>query len=161
MSNTPLYDQPAGDDILPQFFARGGALRMLADIQIQDLQQLYGYANQLFQGGEIAAAKNFYYLLSCMDHWNFDYQLALGLCHQRLSEHEQAIACFSRAGMIKVDDPRAAFFAGLSYQMHGNTEYANKALRAAITWCGVQVEYQPLRDSALKIMAQCQQETST
>lgn len=141
------------DDVLPKFFSRGGSLRMLTDIAEQDLAQIYSYACQLFSEGDFAAARNFYQLLSTLDHWNFDYLLGLGLCHQRLSVHGDAITCFARAGVINVEDPRAAFFAGISYRMIGHEDGAKKAFHAAIRWCGEQPNYQDIKDSAEEMLS--------
>ncbi|AAQ60248.1 MULTISPECIES: SycD/LcrH family type III secretion system chaperone [Chromobacterium] len=157
---TDIHHQPeqTDDELYRHFFSRGGSLRLLADIQGEDLESLYGYAKQLFDGGEIAAARNVYQLLSTLDHWNFDYLLALGLCHQRLGAHNEAVVCFGRAGLIKVDDPRAAFYAGISYRLDGNAEYASKAFKAAINWCGEQIDYQAIKASAVDMLALQQEE---
>ncbi|MGC0154706.1 SycD/LcrH family type III secretion system chaperone [Chromobacterium vaccinii] len=160
MPDTHHQLQQTDDEVFRHFFARGGSLRLLADIQGEDLESLYGYARQLFDGGDIAAARNVYQLLSTLDHWNFDYLLALGLCHQRLGEHNEAVVCFGRAGMIKVDDPRAAFFAGISYRLDGNAEYAGKAFNAAINWCGDQIDYQQIKASAVSMLAQQQEDVA-
>lgn len=153
MSETMINpQQEENDDVLQRFFSRGGSLRMLTDIDDQDLVQLYSYAGQLFAAGEFVASRNFYQLLSTFDHWNYDYLLGLGLSHQRLSAHEEAISCFARAGMITIDDPRAAFFAGLSYRLVGNEAYARKAFNAAIMWCGEQSHYQEIKGNAERML---------
>lgn len=146
--NNKISSTDEFDDVLPKFFSQGGSLRMLTDIAEPDLAQIYSYACQLFSEGDFPAARNFYQLLSTFDHWNFDYLLGLGLCHQRLSAHGEAITCFARAGMINVEDPRAAFFAGISYRMIGHEDGASKAFHAAIKWCGEQAHYQEIKDSA-------------
>ncbi|CAK7070490.1 MULTISPECIES: SycD/LcrH family type III secretion system chaperone [Providencia] len=144
--------QNENSDNLQHFLARGGSLKLIAGLDSQQLERLYAYANQLFNANDFSAARNIYYLLTCLEQWNPENLLALGLCHQRLGEHENAINNFVRAGTIKIDDPRPAFFTGLSYHLLGNTEYANKAFHAAIRWCNDLKEYQEIKQSAQKML---------
>lgn len=139
--------------VLRHFFARGGSVRMLADIPKDDLEQLYAYATQLFEGGNPAAARNIYYLVARLDHWHFECWLALGLCNQRLDRHEEAVGCFSHSGMIAVDDPRSAYFAGISHSLLGHVECARKAFEAAIRWCNQQAEHELMQRSAEQMLA--------
>lgn len=149
--------QSAQDDqeVLRHFFSRGGSIRMLADIQKDDIEQLYAYASQLFEAGDVAAARNIYYMLVRIDHWNFDCWLALGLCNQRLDRHEEAVGCFSHSAMITVDDPRSAYFAGISHSLLGHIECARKAFNAAIMWCNQQPKHAVLQRSAAQLLAHC------
>jgi secretion system chaperone SscA len=147
----------ADDDyeVLQRFFSCGGSVRMLAGIDKCDMDTLYAYATQLFEAGEFEAARNIYVILARADHWSFEYWFALGLCSQRLSGHEDAVFCFGRAGMIHIDDPRASYFAGISYRILGNEEYARKAFSAAMKWCGRQSRYEEIRKSAIEQLACC------
>lgn len=129
---------------------------MLADVAQPDMDTLFAYATQLFEAGDISAARNFFFMLARIDHWNFDYWLSLGLCYQRLAQHEEATFCFSRAGMINVVDPRASYFAGVSYRFMGNLEYARKAFRAALNWCGERDEHRAIKASAMEHLIQCE-----
>ncbi|GAB2892679.1 SycD/LcrH family type III secretion system chaperone CesD [Microvirgula curvata] len=136
-------------DVLRHFLQRGGSIRMLQDIEQADLDRIYAYATQLFEAEAFESARNFYYLLARIDHWNFDYWLALGLSYQRLQQNEEALFSFCRAGMIRVEDPRPAFFAGLCYQVLGNVAYARKAFHAALRWCGSHADHEPVRRAAV------------
>lgn len=160
MTHDTFNEKQDAQEVLRRFFASGGAVRMLADIRLDDMDHLYAYATQLFEADEFKGARNLYFLLAQLDQWNSDYWLGLGLCHQRLMQHEDALFCFSRAGMIKIDDPRASFFAGISYQIVGNQSYARKALNASIKWCGQHAQYVTLRQSAEQLLACCAQEES-
>ncbi|KAA5839265.1 MULTISPECIES: SycD/LcrH family type III secretion system chaperone [Pseudomonas] len=153
----------AGQDdheVLRHFFARGGSIRMLADITQGDIDKLYAYATQLFHTGDMHAARNVYSLLVRIDHWNFECWLALGLCNQRLGLHEEAVSSFGRAGMINVDDPRSAYFAGISHSLLGQIECARKAFNAAIKWCNQQPEHEVIQHSAAQLLAHCAVEVS-
>jgi secretion system chaperone SscA len=141
--------------ILKDFFEQGGSLRMLADIEQEDLDRVYAYTYDLYRQERYAAAKINFYTLARIDQWNFDYWLALGLSCQRLEEHQQAIFCFVRSGTIRWKDPRSSYFAGVSYQLLGNTEYATKAFSASIKWCAKRSEYQGLRAAASQSLATC------
>jgi secretion system chaperone SscA len=144
--------------VLQRFFSRGGSIRMLADIDLADVEILNTYATQLFESGQIEGARNIYLVLVSVDQWHFDCHLALGRCYQRLEQHEEAIYCFSRSGAIKVDDPRSSYFAGISYRITGNLEYASKAFNAAIRWCGSRGEHDELKREATQLLALCVKE---
>ncbi|AJJ11697.1 type III secretion low calcium response chaperone LcrH/SycD [Yersinia rohdei] len=122
-------------DAVTNFMRRGGSLQMLAKMDPQDLALVYEYTVQLCQGGEYDGAKRLLNLLVRLDHWNFSYWLTLGLCYQQTADFHQAIYCFSRAGQIQLDDPRPACSAGECYLACGNTDYAEKAFRRALSWC--------------------------
>lgn len=153
----PYVYQSGQDDqeVLQHFFARGGSIRMLADIKKHDVEQLYAYATQLFEAGDVPSARNIYYMLVRIDQWNFDCWLALGLCNQRLGRHEEAVGCFSHAAMITVDDPRSAYFAGISHSLLGHIECARKAFNAAIKWCNQRPEHEVMQRSAAQLLAHC------
>lgn len=132
-------------DTVRDFFNQGGTVQALLDLDPVDLDRIYAYACQLFDVGDYAAAKRFFLLLSRLSHWQFDYWLALGLCCQRLEEHAEAVLCFGQAGLLRLDDPRSAYLAGLSYQLADQPTMARKALNAAIKWCSDKPEYAALK----------------
>lgn len=137
-------------DTVRDFFRQGGTLQALMKLNPADLDHVYAYATQLFDAGDYAAAKRFYLLLSRLSHWQFDYWLALGLCCQRLGEHTEAVFCFGQAGLLRLDDPRPAYLAGLSYQLAGQPDKACKALNAAIRWCSAKPEYAALKAEIMR-----------
>lgn len=155
MTQSPCHQDQDEHEVLQCFFARGGSIRMLADIKQEDIEQLYTHATQLFNSGEYQAARNIYYMLVRIDHWGFQSWLALGLCEQRLGLHEEAVITFGRAGMINVDDPRSAYFAGISHGLLGNIGCARKAFNAAIKWCNQQPEHEVIQQSAAQLLAHC------
>ncbi|AEH13804.1 SycD/LcrH family type III secretion system chaperone [Shewanella baltica] len=122
-------------EVLEHFLQRGGSLRMLADVEQSDLNVLYQYALQLMACRDQQGAKRIFYLLMRIDQWNYDYCFSLGICCQQLHEHEEAIFCLGRAGMIKVDNPLPAYHAGLSYLALGNHDYAKRSFNASLRWC--------------------------
>ena len=78
------------------FYQDGGTLASLSNLTQQDLNDLHSYAYTAYQSGDVITARNLFHLLTYLEHWNYDYTLSLGLCHQRLSNHEDAQLCFAR-----------------------------------------------------------------
>ncbi|MBN4666560.1 CesD/SycD/LcrH family type III secretion system chaperone [Pandoraea nosoerga] len=136
------------ESIFSRFFAQGGALRMLASLDEADLARVRAYAQRRFSQGEIAAAQRVYFVLATLDQWSFDDWFGLGLCYQRLGQHGEALPCFAKAGVIRADDPRAPYLAGMSYQGIGNDEYAVKAYDATLRLCAGQSQHSELERSA-------------
>lgn len=134
--------------IFARFFSRGGALRMLADIDVADLTRMRAHARHRFSQGHIAAAQRVYFLLATLDQWSFDDWFGLGLCYQRLGHHEQALPCFAKAGVIRAADPRAPYLAGVSYEGAGNIDFALRAYRATQRLCGDLPQHRELARSA-------------
>lgn len=141
----PAHDAPA---FLAKFFERGGALRMLADLCETDLASVRAYAAQRFAQGHIAGAQRVYFVLATLDQWSFEDWYGLGLCYQRLGQHEQALPCFAKAGVICASDPRAPYLAGISYEHVGNTAFADRSYRAALRICAQLPQHETLARSA-------------
>ncbi|VVE84367.1 CesD/SycD/LcrH family type III secretion system chaperone [Pandoraea sputorum] len=144
------HDTSADDTaaIFSRFFERGGALRMLADLDESDLACVRAYALQRFKEGEIAAAQRIYFMLATLDQWSFDDWFGLGLSYQRLGQHADALPCFAKAGVIRAADPRPSYLAGMSYESVGNASYATKAYLATLRLCGENTHHRKLAHSA-------------
>lgn len=150
--------QDDNEDKVWQFFKDGGSLSALMGLDQENLDKLYAYAFQAYSAGECDRAKRFFLLLAQVDQWNFDYWFALGLCCQRLGEHEEAIFCFAQSAVIRLTDPRSAYWAGINYQLLGNQTYARKAFTTALKLCGQQAIYEELRQLTVKALASCGEE---
>lgn len=131
-----------------RFLARGGAVRMLADIDEGQLHTLYRYARQCIKQGEIAVAERLLQSLFYLDAWNFDYALSLGLCMQMRGAHDEALFCLARAAQVRSADPRPPYYAALSYQKTGNVEYAQRAFRSVLRLAVESSPYRELRRHA-------------
>ncbi|MFV2601091.1 CesD/SycD/LcrH family type III secretion system chaperone, partial [Escherichia coli] len=70
------------------FYQDGGTLASLKKLTQQDLNDLNSYDYTAYQSGYVITARNLFHLLTYLVLWNFDYSLSLGLCLQRLSNHE-------------------------------------------------------------------------
>ncbi|CAM2880132.1 SycD/LcrH family type III secretion system chaperone [Vibrio neptunius] len=147
-------------ETLQAFLQQGGSLKMLADVEQKDLDLLYQYGTQLMNYGDYQGAKRIFYLLMKIDQWNFDYFFALGTCCQQLKQYEEAIFCFGRAGIVKVEDPRAPYFAGNNYLALGNNEYAIKSYQASLRVCDCHPDgvWDEIAEKANKALAQFTQE---
>ncbi|MEG3130499.1 CesD/SycD/LcrH family type III secretion system chaperone [Pantoea cypripedii] len=137
---------------LEEFLQSGGSLHLLSGIAQDDLDEMESYASQLFASSEFSESRNIYLILSTLDHWNIEYMLGLGLCHQRLGDHRDALHCFSRVGIRTIEDPRAAFFSGLSLRLMGADEAAQKAFHSAVLCSGEQQQFQEIKNSAQQML---------
>lgn len=137
-------------EILRDFFERGGTLQALMSLEPTDLDHVYAHACQLFDAGDYSASKRFYLLLVRLSHWQFDYWLALGVCCQRMEEHTEALFCFGQAGLLRLDDPRPAYLAGLSHRTLGQAAKALKAFSAATKVCASKAEYAELKAEVVR-----------
>ncbi|WP_299006982.1 CesD/SycD/LcrH family type III secretion system chaperone [uncultured Shewanella sp.] len=129
------------------FLTKGGAIKMLANADQQDLDIVYHYAQQLMAGHDFEGAKRILYFLTYLDHWSYDYQFNLGLCHQHTQAHLEALVCFSQAGKVKMTQPYPAYHAALSYLALDNHDGAQKAFHAALIWCHDHVQYATLKQT--------------
>lgn len=125
-----------------------GLLRALVDIDPKHLQILYAFACQCVKRGEIKTAEQLFYQLFYLDSWHFDYLLSLGLCRQIRGAHQAALFCFARAGQVKVNDPRPAYYSALSYQKLGDIENAQCAFSSVLQCALNQPQYQTLAQKA-------------
>ncbi|RLV59971.1 CesD/SycD/LcrH family type III secretion system chaperone [Parashewanella curva] len=145
-------------DVLQSFISQGGTLKMLADVDDEELGTLYQYSLQLLAGQDFEGAKRILYLLYRVDSWNFDYCFTLAQVYQNLGEHHEAIFLFGRAGMIQVDNPLPAFQAGQSYLACKNLEFAEKSFNASIRWSAGRPIYAELEASAQYALEQLAKE---
>ena len=131
-----------------EFAPRSPSEKVAFSLDEADLARVRAYAQRRFSQGEIAAAQRVYFVLATLDQWSFDDWFGLGLCYQRLGQHGEALPCFAKAGVIRADDPRAPYLAGMSYQGIGNDEYAVKAYDATLRLCAGQSQHSELERSA-------------
>lgn len=150
------------DDLttVQDFFNQGGTLQALLNLEPVDMDYVYAYAYQLFNAGDYAGAKRFYLLLVRLSHWQYDYWLALGLCCQRLEEHEEALFCFSQAGVLRLDDPKPAYLAGLSYTLSARPDMAVKAFQSALKWCANRPQHSTTRNEIVRQLSLLVKEVS-
>jgi secretion system chaperone SscA len=148
-------DHSASLKEINDFLDKGGSMRALTKTSQDDLDQLYSYAYSLKEAGNYAAARNFFYVLVCSDHWSFDYWLGLGICCQHLGEHTDALFCFHQSGILKISDPRSSYLAGLTYQLMGKSFEAKRAFDASKHWCGKEPKYAPLQAQVERGIQMC------
>nr|WP_250189711.1 SycD/LcrH family type III secretion system chaperone [Escherichia coli] len=113
---------------------------------------LHSYAYTAYQSGDVITARNLFHLLTYLEHWNYDYTLSLGLCHQRLSNHEDAQLCFARCATLVMQDPRASYYSGISYLLVGNKKMAKKAFKACLMWCNEKEKYTTYKENIKKLL---------
>lgn len=133
---------------LEAYFAKGGSMRELFQIEREKLDILYAFACQRYDAGDYEGAREVYFSLVAIDANCFEYWLATGLCSQQLQRHDEAIYCFSRSGQLRLEDPRSSYLAGVSFQVLGETKRAVMAYSSAIKWCAAHAEHRELRAQA-------------
>lgn len=111
------------------FYQDGGTLASLTNLTQQDLNDLHSYAYTAYQSGDVITARNLFHLLTYLEHWNYDYTLSLGLCHQRLSNHEDAQLCFARCATLVMQDPVASYYSELATYSSEIRKWPRKPLR--------------------------------
>ncbi|WP_133405624.1 SycD/LcrH family type III secretion system chaperone [Parashewanella tropica] len=147
-------------DVLQNFIEQGGTLKMLADVDDEELGTLYQYSLQLVGCRDYEGAKRILYLLFRIDSWNYDYCFNLAQVYQHLGEHHEAIYLFGRAGMIQVDNPMPAFQAGQSYLACKNYEFAEKSFNASIRWSEGRPQFAELEANAQFALEQLAKENN-
>lgn len=137
-------------DTVQDFFREGGTLQAVMDIAPADLDSVYGYACQLFDSGKYGKAYPYFELLTRLSHWSYDYWIGLGLCYRHLSRHEEAIFCFSRAALLKIDEPKPVYLAGLCFRDLSNHEQARKTFSTALKWCADRPQHAGIKKNILR-----------
>lgn len=122
-------------ETLYAYLEQGGTFKELAEVNEGDLNVVYRYALQLMTAEDFEGAKRILYFLTKVDQWGFDYFFNLGICFHELKQHEEAIFCFSRSAVIKMQDPRSSFYAGHNYLALGKPDFATKAYKASLLVC--------------------------
>jgi secretion system chaperone SscA len=133
---------------LAEYFNQGITLNMLNDTPKSQMDVMYAYAWQCVDNNNFIAARNTFYLLTYLNHWDSDYLLGLGSCHQKLGEHSAAILCFSHAAQIVVSDPRPAWLAAQSYAALSLLSSQIKALETVISLAHTQQQWAALSQLA-------------
>lgn len=145
---------------LDRYMARGGSIQALMDIAEDDLDILYSYGNQLFARTDYAGAQPYYLLLTRLNQWHAPYWLALGLAHQRLGQHLDALAAFVQAGTLQLADPYPPYYAGLSHLLRGETGHAARAFNGALCRCASHAIYAGLREEVQRQADLCTKEAT-
>ncbi|TDR76639.1 SycD/LcrH family type III secretion system chaperone [Paludibacterium purpuratum] len=143
---------------LAEYLHQGVTLQALLDIDPADLDTVYASACQLFERQDFAGAKKPLVLLTRLSHWQFDYWLALGLTCQRLGEHEEAIHSFSQSAKLCMEDPRSAYFAGLSLHVLKQHASARLAFDTVLALCASKPQHQALKQKARQMLDLCREE---
>lgn len=140
---------------LRNFFAKGGSLRMLNDIPQEDLSNLYAYASELQKKGDLAAARNIFFLLVYCDHWSADYLLGMAIISQDLGAHEDAIIYLAQATSVLITDPRPLWLTGKSMMALGMWEDAKLAFENALLLINNSQEWDLIKNYCEKQMVLC------
>ena len=129
------------EEMLTDFFSRGGTFRELKNLSEETMEAVYSVAYNLYQGGKYDEAVKVFQFLCFYDHYSAKYYLGLGACRMMQKEYEQAINCFSFAATVDMTDPRAVLYIGDCNLAMNNEESARISYELAFEWAGSQKEY--------------------
>lgn len=99
------------ENAINDFLVDGGTLAMLKSISVDDLEQIYLLAYNLYQSEKHEDAQSLFQLLCILDHYDARFFLGLGACRQAMGLYSQALETYSYASLISVSDPRFPFHA--------------------------------------------------
>ncbi len=135
------WSQGKVDDMLADYFSRGGTFKELKNLSDESMEAIYSVAFNLYQGGRYDEAKKVFQFLCFYDHFNKKYFLGLGACQMMEQDFETAVELFSFASALDTDDPRAMLYIGDCQMAMGKPAAAKVAYETAVKWAGDQAEY--------------------
>ena len=135
------WSQEKVDDLLADYFSRGGTFKELKNLSDDSMEAIYSVAFNLYQGGRYDEAKKVFQFLCFYDHYNKKYFLGLGACQMMQQDFETAVELFSFASALDTDDPRAMLYIGDCHMAMGKPAAAKVAYETAAEWAGDQEEY--------------------
>ena len=142
MNNKEMdFSQENVDDMLADYFSRGGTFKELKNLTDESMEAIYSVAFNLYQGGRYDEAKKVFQFLCFYDHYEKKYFLGLGACQMMEQEFETAVELFSFASALDTDDPRAMLYIGDCHMAMGKPAAAKLAYETAVKWAGDQAEF--------------------
>lgn len=145
--------EPAHIGELRSFFAGGGALHMLNETSVEEMDTLWRYACQLLNNGDIRGGRNLLQLLVYCNHWNGDYLLSLGAACLLGGEYQDACVYLAQAARVRVIDPRPPWLLGQCAEALEQREEARALYKSALKLANDRPEWRELIASARERLA--------
>jgi len=142
--NSESLNKPDGEeieDMLVEFFGKGGTFKDIKDMSDDAMEAIYSVAYNLYQGGKYEEAQKVFQFLCFYDHFNRKYFMGLGACQQMQKSYDNAIEIFSFATILDSDDPRPMIYIGDCHLAKGDKEKAKLAYETSIEWSDKGEEY--------------------
>lgn len=99
-----VEDNGIGNTILHDMLVHNYSLKNIFDMDEKWLEAIYAIGYSQFKQGQFKAAIDFFSVLSCIDHKNCKFLVALGMCHQVQGDYSKAIDTY-----FKIIDIDASF----------------------------------------------------
>ena len=122
------------EEIANRFLTEGETFKELKGISDEELEAVYAVGHNLFSTGRYDDAENAFKLLCFLDHLNKKFWLGLGACRRARKDYQGAIDAFGLAGVLDLEDARAALQSGECHILLGNKEAAISAYNAVIRY---------------------------
>ncbi|EBT7486505.1 CesD/SycD/LcrH family type III secretion system chaperone [Salmonella enterica] len=137
-------------DIL-SFFESGGCMSVLLSLTQTEIDDLYFFARSLFSEKKYSNAANIFYILTWLEHNNYDYTLSLGLSYLNDRKYSDALMCFRRCATLNIKNPQSSYYAGVCYSKLNLKNEAIKALKTSIS-LATRKEYSDYKVASLKLL---------
>ncbi|EAY0104923.1 CesD/SycD/LcrH family type III secretion system chaperone [Salmonella enterica] len=133
------------------FFENGGCMSVLLSLTQTEIDDLYFFARSLFLEKKYSNAANIFYILTWLEHNNYDYTLSLGLSYLNDKKYSDALMCFRRCATLNIKKPQSSYYAGVCYSKLNLKNEAVKALKSSIR-LATRKEYSEYKIASLKLL---------
>jgi type III secretion system low calcium response chaperone LcrH/SycD len=140
------------ESLVDNFIRGGNTLKSLKGVDDTTMNAIYSVAYNLYNSGKYEEAHKVFQFLCFFDHFQKKYWMGLGACRQMLKLYQEAVAAYSFAALLDINDPKPPLHAADCFLAMGNREAAESALHASIKWSGNNEEYKSLKERAEGIL---------
>lgn len=127
-------------------------LKHIRGITDEEMEAAYANGFNIFQGGNFEKAEKMFEFLATLDNQEKKYLTALGACRFNQKNYIGAIAAYSVAVMIDVDDPGLILKVAQCHLGLGDKETAMGALEAALEVAGDKPEHATAKSQCQALM---------
>ena len=152
-ADIPEISNKQMDDLVERFLTQGATFKEIKGLTDDEMEAIYTVGYNLVQNGKHQEAEKIFKFLCFFDHLQHKYWLGLGACRKALKDWAGAINAYGFAGLLNVNDPRAAMQASECHTALGNTEEAESGLHAAIKFAGEQPQFAAIKERAQLMLA--------
>lgn len=108
----------------------GGTLKDAKGLTTADCEAIYSVGLNAYKVGRYEDADTVFRYLVFVDHLNAKYWIALGAVQQMRRDFQKAVASYSYASFLNLDDPKPQYHAAECFLALGDKESAKSALAA-------------------------------
>ncbi|EDM9065206.1 CesD/SycD/LcrH family type III secretion system chaperone [Salmonella enterica subsp. enterica serovar Give] len=126
-------------------------MSVLLSLTQAEIDDLYFFARTLFSEKKYSSAANIFYILTWLEHNNYDYTLSLGLSYLNDKKYSDALLCFRRCATLNINKPQSSYYAGVCYSKLNLKSKAIKALKTSVS-LATRKEYSEYKVASLKLL---------